>query len=161
MRTPRSFWEHNEKGVYFYRRQAYDLAIAELERAVSAAVFPLAVLYINLGAAYLGNRMYPEALASLEKGLGLDPDNQRGHWFLARTLKATGAVAEAVVEFEQAWVLDPDSPEGRAAEEDVLSLHVSAASSARSGAPTVEALGGDRRNGFVKEDDTVWRGQRP
>lgn len=161
MRKPRSFWQHNEKGVYFYRRQAYDLAIAELERAVSAAVFPLAVLYINLGAAYLGNRMYPEALASLEKGLGLDPDNQRGHWFLARTLKATGAVAEAVAEFEQAWVLDPDSPEGRAAEEDVLWLHASAASSARSGASTVAALGCDRRNGFVKEDDTVWRRQSP
>jgi len=33
MREQPSFWDYNEKGLYFYKRQAYDLAIAEFEKA--------------------------------------------------------------------------------------------------------------------------------
>ena len=122
MRAQPSFWDYNEKGLYFYKRQAYDLAIAEFERAVGAATFPLAALDINLGAAYLGKRMYTEARARLEKGLALDPDSQMGHWLLAQTLQATGAAFEARAEFEEAYMLDPDSPEGRVAEEELLNF---------------------------------------
>lgn len=50
MRKQRGFWGHNEKGVYFCKRWAYNLAITEFERAVSASAIPPAALDINLGA---------------------------------------------------------------------------------------------------------------
>lgn len=121
----RTFWDYNEMGLYFYSREAYDLAISELKLAVRAAFFPMATLHINLGAAYLGKKMHREARGSLEQGLALDPDNQKGHWFLAKTLKAIGALAEALAEFELAYSLDPSSPEGQSAHEEIVALRVS------------------------------------
>jgi tetratricopeptide (TPR) repeat protein len=118
----RSFWDYNEMGVYFYHRQAYDLAIHELEQAVKAAIFPVPVLYVNLGAAYLGRKRYVEARASFERALALDPDHQKAHWFLGQTLKATGALVDALAAFERALALDPDSPAGRSAEEEIRTM---------------------------------------
>jgi Tfp pilus assembly protein PilF len=119
----RTFWDYNEMGVFFYRRGDYDLAIAELRRAVGAAAFPIAALYVNLGAAYLGNRMYREARSWLEEGLRTDPDNQTGHVLLGRALLAMGETGAARTAFERARALDPDSTEGRAAEEELLHLY--------------------------------------
>jgi tetratricopeptide (TPR) repeat protein len=118
----RTFWNYNEMGVYFYNRGAYDLAIAELRRAVGAALIPMAVPYVNLGAAYLAKKMYHEAEACLRKALTIKPDNQKGHGLLGRVLLATGATSEALKEFERAWELDPDSPEGRSAHEHLLTF---------------------------------------
>lgn len=117
-----SFWDHNDKGLAFYRRRAYALAIAEFERAVSAAAVPLAALHINLGAAYLAEKLYREARASLETGLALAPDDQKGHWFLAQVLVAEGMCFEALAELERTSALDPDSPEGRSAESEIARL---------------------------------------
>lgn len=121
-RNAPSFWDHNEKGLSLCRRRAYAEAIEEFERAVSAATIPLATLDINLGGAYLGSRRYAEARAWLEKGLTLDPDNQMGHWLLARVLAATGSLFEALAELEQTHALDPASPEGRLAEAELRRL---------------------------------------
>ncbi len=118
----RTFWDYNEMGLYFYGRQAYDFAISEFKHAALAAIFPMAALHVNLGAAYLGKKMHREARAALEQGLALDPKSQKGHWFLAKTLKATGALAEALAEFELAYSLDPSSPEGQLAHEEIAAL---------------------------------------
>jgi tetratricopeptide (TPR) repeat protein len=112
-----TFWDDNARGLHFYERQADELAVAAFERAVGAAALPLAVLEINLGAAYLRRTMLPEARARLDQGLALDPDNQWGHWLLGQTLKAAGAFFEARAEFEHAYGLDRDSPAGRLAAE--------------------------------------------
>src|SRR5437773_419508 len=85
-----TFWDYNETGIFFYSRGKYDLAIAELKRAVGTAVHPLATLYVNLGAAYLRNGMYGQACSSLEEGLHTDPDNQTGHVLLGQALLAMG-----------------------------------------------------------------------
>lgn len=119
----RTFWDDNELGIFFHRRGDYDLAISALRRAVGAAVFPIGVLYVNLGAAYLGNRMYREAQSCLAEGLRVDPDNLSGHVLLGRALLAMGETGAARTEFERARELDPDSPEGRAAEEELHDLY--------------------------------------
>lgn len=117
-----SFWEYNQRGVSFYRRGSYDLAIRELRQAVRASPFPLAALYVNLGAVYLRNGMFGKAVDSLEEGLHTDPDDQAGHTLLGQALLALGEMAAATTEFERARELDPDSPEGRAAEEELHHL---------------------------------------
>jgi len=111
-----TFWDYNERGVVLYRRGSYDLAIIELRKAVGAAKFPLAVLHVNLGAAYLRNGMYPEARNALEAGLHANPDDQAGHVLLGQALLAMGETEAARREFYRAWQRDPDSSEGREAE---------------------------------------------
>jgi tetratricopeptide (TPR) repeat protein len=125
MGNRRTFWDYNEMGLFFYSREAYDLAISEFKLAVRAAIFPMATLHINLGAAYLGKKLYREARGSLEQGLALEPDNQKGHWLLAKTLQATGAPTEALAEFERAYDLDPNSAVGQSAHEDIVALRSS------------------------------------
>jgi tetratricopeptide (TPR) repeat protein len=114
-----TFWDHNDRGVQHYRRQAYDLAAAAFERAVGASPLRNAALEINLGAACLRQRRYIEARGWLEKGGAMNPDDQRGHWFLAQALRAIGAFFDARAELERTYALDPDSPEGRLAEEEI------------------------------------------
>ena len=120
-------------GLFFYSREAYDLAIGEFRRALKIALFPMAGLHVNLGAAYLGKKMYAEAQASLLTGLRLEPDNQKAHWFLARTLQIIGRLEEAAAEFEKARAIDPESPEGRQAQEELRALSAAMARSAPGG----------------------------
>jgi tetratricopeptide (TPR) repeat protein len=117
-------------GLFFYSREAYDLAIAEFKRALQVALFPMAALHVNLGAAYLGKKMYVEARASLLTALRLEPGNQKAHWFLARTFQGTGALQEAVAELERTRAINPESPEGRQAQEELRALSGSIARSA-------------------------------
>jgi tetratricopeptide (TPR) repeat protein len=119
----RTFWDYNERGLLFYGRGDYDLAIAELRRAVGAAAFPIAVLDVNLGAAYLANGMYQQARSWLEEGVRTDPNNQTGHVLLGRALVAMGETAAAWTAFHHASELNPDSPGGRAAEEELGRLY--------------------------------------
>lgn len=67
--------------------------------------------------------MYGEARSALERGLRADPDNQLGHVFLGRALLGMGETGAARTEFQRACALDPDSPEGRAAEEELHHLY--------------------------------------
>lgn len=118
-----TFWDYNERGVFLYSRGSYDQAVAELRKAVGTATIPLTVLYVNLGAAYLRSGMYCEARNSLEEGLHTNPDDQTGHVLLGQALLAMGETGAARTEFDRAWQLDPDSPEGRAAEEGLRRLY--------------------------------------
>jgi Tfp pilus assembly protein PilF len=77
---------------------------------------------VNLGAAYLGKKLYAEAEASLRRGLAIDARSQKGHALLARLLRDTGRQGEALEEFERARQLDPDSPDGRSAAEEIHHL---------------------------------------
>jgi len=119
--------EYNDLAVFFYGREAYDLAIAQLRRALKLVGRPTPVLLVNLGAAYLGKRLYAEARAAFEQALALDPDYQKAQLLLARTLKASGSVEAALAAFERAWRLNPNSPEGHAAEEELRALRAATA----------------------------------
>lgn len=129
MRRRRTVWDYNEMGVFFYNRGAYDLAISELKLALMSATVPLAVLHVNLGAAYLGKKLYAEAEAALRRGLAIDPRSQNGHFFLAGVLRETGRAREALAQFERARALDPGSPRGQAAAEEIRCLEARGASS--------------------------------
>jgi tetratricopeptide (TPR) repeat protein len=118
----RTVWDYNEMGVFFYSREAYDLAISEFRRALKSARYPIAVLHVNLGGAYLGRKMYAEAEAALRCGLAIDPRSQNGHALLARLLLETRKEQEALEEFERARALDPDSPQGRSVAEEIRHL---------------------------------------
>jgi Tfp pilus assembly protein PilF len=120
----RTVWDHNEMGVFFYGRGAYDLAISEFTLAVEVALYPMASLHINLGAAYLGKKMYAEAETSIRRGLAIDGRSQNGHVVLARLLRETRKNEEALEEFERAHALDPDSPRGQSAAEEIQYLRV-------------------------------------
>lgn len=122
MPTRRTLWDYNEMGVFFYSREAYDLAIAEFKRALKAALFPVATLHVNLGAAYLGKKMYVEARACFARGLTLEPSNQKAHLLLARTLAGMGLLSDALVELERTRTLLPESQEGREAAEEIRAL---------------------------------------
>jgi tetratricopeptide (TPR) repeat protein len=127
MRKRRSLWSYNEMGLFFYSREAYDLAIGEFKRALAMALFPIASLHINLGAAYLGKKMYAEARDCLLRGLVLEPGNQKGHWLLAQTLKATGQKSDALAEFERTWAIDPGTPTAENAREEIQALRSASA----------------------------------
>jgi tetratricopeptide (TPR) repeat protein len=118
----RTVCDYNEMGVFFYGRGAYDLAISQFKLALMSALFPMPALHINLGAAYLGKKMYPEAEAELRRGLAIDPRSQNGHTLLGRLLRQTGRDVEALAEFERVCELDPETPEAKSAEEEVRCL---------------------------------------
>jgi tetratricopeptide (TPR) repeat protein len=120
-------------GLFFYSREAYDLAISEFKRALQASLFPVAALHVNLGAAYLGKKMYGEARACFLRGLALEPNNQKGHWLLGRTLAGMGLVSDALVELERTRALKPESPEGKQAADEIRVLSSSRARSSGGG----------------------------
>lgn len=119
----RRAWDYNEMGVFFYSREACDLAISELKRALRASLVPQPAIYINLGAAYLGKKMYADAAASLREGLRLDPRHQKGHWFLAQALLGLGEASAALAELERVRELDAGNPLGEAAQQEIEHLH--------------------------------------
>lgn len=125
----RTLWDYNEMGVFFYGREAYDLAISEFKRALQASFFPVAALHVNLGAAYLGKKMYAEAHDCFHRGLAIEPNNQKAHLLLARTLEGMGLVSEALVELERTCALKPESPEGKQAADEIRVLSSSRARS--------------------------------
>jgi tetratricopeptide (TPR) repeat protein len=158
MRRRASFWDHNELGVFFLNQGLHDLAIRELKRAVQDAVLPVAVLHINLGAAYLGKQMYPEAQHCLQQGLALEPGSQRAHWLLAEVLRGRGAITEAVAEYEHACGLDPDSPVGRSAEHEGAQLTASLKGQAHpSLTPRLGERGGETEHGAPVDAGTLTR----
>jgi len=164
MAKRRTLWDYNEMGLYFYGREAYDLAIRDFKRAVRAAFYPIATLHVNLGAAYLGKKMYADARVHLLKGLALDPHHQKAHWFLAQTLRATGTASQAVAEFERTWTINPDSAEGRQGREildsrGVLTVEVEVTSNNRVGFRSLVRR--ERRAGSTIDNRSKGDGVRP
>jgi len=49
VREQRSFWDYNEMGIYFYTRQAYDLAVAEFEPPTNSSELTPSILTARKG----------------------------------------------------------------------------------------------------------------
>jgi Tfp pilus assembly protein PilF len=118
-------WNYNEMGVFFYSRGAYDLAISEFKHALKASLFPVPQVHMNLGAAYLGKKLYTEAEAALRESVRLDPNCQKARMLLARALLAHGDRARALQEFERAHALDPATEQGHVAADEIRRLRAS------------------------------------
>jgi len=114
-------YDLNVLGVQFYRSEAYDLAIVQLEQAVRLAPGLPAVRF-NLGGAYYGKDRVADAEREFRTALELDPNHVRAHWFRGLCLERLGRLAEAVEEFE--WVLSHSTGtrEARSAREEIVAI---------------------------------------
>ncbi len=113
--------DHNSLGVHFYSVGAYDLAIAELMKAV-ALTPEVASLHFNLGGAYFGKGRLADAELEFCLALERDPGHARAHWFRGLCLEALGRFGDALEEFE--WVRQHSSGtrEARSAQEEIQAI---------------------------------------
>ena len=56
--------------------------------------------YLELGAIYMGERQYPEAIRKLRKAIGVAPDLEEAHYRLSEAYRRTGQLGEAHRELE-------------------------------------------------------------
>ncbi len=111
----------NTLGVHFYSVGAYDLAIFQLEKAVSLAP-EVAGIHFNLGGAYYGRGRVADAERELRLALELDPDHARSHWFRGLCLESLGRLDEALVEFKWVRQHSPGTREARSAQEEIEAI---------------------------------------
>jgi len=111
----------NTLGVHFYSVGAYDLAIFQLERAVSLAP-EVAGIHFNLGEAYYGRGRVVDAEREFHLALELAPDHARCHWFRGLCLEKLGRLNEALMEFEWVRQHSPGTREARSAQEEIEAI---------------------------------------
>jgi TolB-like protein/tetratricopeptide (TPR) repeat protein len=87
----------------------FDQAIAEGSRAVELDPL-LAVNLSDLGRIYFSGRRFPEAKATFERAIALDPDFSYAHWHYGEMLQCSGDLNGAAVEYARARV-DETHPE--------------------------------------------------
>jgi tetratricopeptide (TPR) repeat protein len=100
---------------------AYDLAIAQLEKAVRLAP-EMASLHFNLGGAYYGKGRLADAEQEFRLALGRDPGHARAHWFRGLCLEGSGRLDEALQEFEWVRANSPGTREARSAREEIHAI---------------------------------------
>ena len=111
----------NTLGVHFYSVGAYDLAIFQLEKAVSLAP-EVAGIHFNLGGAYYGRGRVADAEREFRLALELDPDHARSHWFRGLCLERLGRLDEALEEFKWVRQHSPGTREARSAQEEIEAI---------------------------------------
>ena len=111
----------NSLGVHFYSVGAYDLAIAQLERAVGLAP-EVASLHFNLGGAYYGRGRVADAEREFRVTLERDPGHARAHWFRGLCLESLGRLDDALEEFDWVRRHSPGTREARSAQEEIRAI---------------------------------------
>lgn len=111
----------NKLGVHFYSVGAYDLAIAQLEQAVTLAP-EVASIHFNLGGAYYGKGRLADAEREFRRTLDLDSAHVRAHWFRGLCLEKLERFEDALAEFQ--WVLrhSTGTREARSAREEIEAI---------------------------------------
>jgi Flp pilus assembly protein TadD len=72
---------------------------------------------VNPGAACLAQGM--RARTCFQRGVEMEPGNQKGHWLLGRAIEGLGLFDGALVECGRARALEPDSDVGRSGETEI------------------------------------------
>ena len=113
--------DHNSLGVHFYSVGAYELAIAELEKAVALAP-EVASLHFNLGGAFYNKGRVEDAEREFRLALALDPGHVKTHWFLGLCLEKMGRLSEALEEFHWVRRNSTGTREARSAGEEIHAI---------------------------------------
>ncbi len=124
----------NTLGVHFYSVGAYDLAIAQLERAVALAP-EVPSLHFNLGGAYYGKGRVADAEREFRLALERDPGHARAHWFRGLCLEALGRLGEALEEFHWVRRHSTGTREARSAQEEIQAIGLLLQGSGDAGQP--------------------------
>ncbi len=114
--------DHNSLGVHFYSVGAYDLAIAELEKALALAP-DVASLHFNLGGAFYNKGRVEDAERVLRMALALDPGHVKAHWFRGLCLERMGRLTEALQEFQWVRRNSTGTREARSAQEEIQAIN--------------------------------------
>src|SRR3990170_5222622 len=123
MRARRStVHDHNSLGVHFYSVGAYDLAIAELEKAVALAP-EVASLHFNLGGAFYNKERVEDAEREFRLALALDPGHVKAHWFRGLCLEQMKRLTEALEEFQWVRRNSTGTREARSAHEEIQAIN--------------------------------------
>jgi len=113
--------DHNSLGVHFYSVGAYDLAIAELEKAVALAP-EVASLHFNLGGAFYNKERVGDAEREFRLVLALEPGHVKAHWFRGLCLEKMGRLTEALEEFQWVRRNSTGTREARSAGEEIHAI---------------------------------------
>jgi tetratricopeptide (TPR) repeat protein len=97
--------EHVKAGLQAKDAGHMDVAITEFKKVTELAP-QLPAAFVNLGAAYLENRDYGNAIPPLKKSLELNPELVGAHQMLGYALLAQGYAAEAIPHLEKAQAQD-------------------------------------------------------
>ena len=102
------------RGIIYMNRRAYDLALADFETAI--AIEPnLAEGHVNLGSALLARDDYAGALAAIDRGLALSPNEPaRAYYNRGIAHEELGRVREAYRDYRRAAELAPQWDRPRA-----------------------------------------------
>jgi tetratricopeptide (TPR) repeat protein len=89
-------------------RQGSEKALADLAKAIDLNR-KIRIAYSDLGAIYMDQKRYPEALAALQQAVKLDPTQPDTHFRLGRLHQAMGNPAAAKLEFDKVRELQKKS----------------------------------------------------
>lgn len=98
---------HVNRGIIYINRGQYDEALRDFDTAI--AMRPsLAEGYLNRGAVLLHQRDYQGAIATISRGLELDPENPaRGYYNRGVAHEERGDLRQAYADYRRAAELDP------------------------------------------------------
>ncbi len=103
--------EHNNQGVAYYYKNAYEAAIIEFEKALQKDP-ELVEVYNNLGLTYSKLRQNEKATEYFQKALELNPNFAEAYANLGVIYHLESKYTEAIEEFNKALIHKPDSAIG-------------------------------------------------
>lgn len=99
---------YNNRGVLYFMDQRFNEAIADFEKARS--IDPeIAEVHVNHGASMVALKRWAEGLASLNKGIAMEPlEAEKAYYNRAIAQEELGHVKEAYYDYMKAAELKPD-----------------------------------------------------
>ncbi len=100
----------NDLGLAYHDKGMYDVAIAELKRAIE--INPnLAEAHYNLGNTYYKKGMYDVAIVEYKKAIEINPYNDSAYCNLGVVYRHKGMYDEAIIQYKKAIEINPNNPE--------------------------------------------------